>query len=185
METHTDSSSNEPKNEEKEVTVKTDSNFDYSSIPTGFYDEVFRTGSPIRRAWHIQKFQRVKDCLPKKMEKLLDIGCFSGSFLSLFPEGRAELQLGVDILPGQIEFAQKQYGNDYRHFQSIKSLEDVGKLTTQFDVVTLIEVIEHLSREEIRTLFASIDKILKPGGALVFSTPNYTSTWPILELFLN
>jgi 2-polyprenyl-3-methyl-5-hydroxy-6-metoxy-1,4-benzoquinol methylase len=61
----------------------------------------------------------------------------------------------------------------------------VGDLNEQFDFITLIEVIEHLSPAEIIELFSGIDRILKPSGRLILSTPNYFSTWPVLEWILN
>src|SRR5262249_34965657 len=48
-----------------------------------------------------------------------------------------------------------------------------------------IEVIEHLSHDEIRTLLDVIVDHLKPGGKLVLTTPNYASAWPALEILLN
>src|SRR5881275_3200958 len=73
--------------------------YDYEGIPVGFYDAVFRGGNPVRRLWHLSKFERVLDCLPPRdAGSLLDIGCFAGSFLSLVSQTRFARQLGVDIL---------------------------------------------------------------------------------------
>ena len=81
-----------------------DRRFDYESIPNGYYDRVLRTGNPIRRLWHISKFERVLDYLPEENGgSLLDVGCFAGSFLSMVPRYRFERQVGVDILPGQVK----------------------------------------------------------------------------------
>src|SRR5262249_14740703 len=35
--------------------------FDYSEIPPGYYDQVMRDGPAIQRAWHRQKFARVRE----------------------------------------------------------------------------------------------------------------------------
>ncbi|MEN6405245.1 MAG: hypothetical protein ABFC77_02115 [Thermoguttaceae bacterium] len=57
--------------------------FNYDAIPLGYYQQVVETGNPIRRAWHLQKFERVIECLPKTPgQSILDIGCFAGTFLS-------------------------------------------------------------------------------------------------------
>jgi SAM-dependent methyltransferase len=61
----------------------------------------------------------------------------------------------------------------------------VLRVETRFDCITLIEVIEHLTAEEIRVLFGHIARLLKPGGKLIVTTPNYASTWPLLEQLLN
>jgi 2-polyprenyl-3-methyl-5-hydroxy-6-metoxy-1,4-benzoquinol methylase len=171
---------------ERKVAELPRSTFDYTAIPEGHYDRVLREGSPIRRLWHLSKFQRVLDCLPQHGgQALLDIGCFAGSFLSMAPQGRFSRQLGIDILPAQVAYAQAHYGTAFRRFEHVASIADLGVLRERFDCVTLIEVIEHLLPGELRELFTHVARILSPGGRLVLTTPNYTSTWPILELILN
>lgn len=160
--------------------------YDYNLIPPGYYDNIYRTGHPIRRAWHIEKFERVLDCLPQSpRQTILDIGCFAGTFLSLLPEQWFSGQVGVDILADQIEYSQKTFARSFRSFKHIAALSQLNRIEGNFDCVTMIEVIEHLTIEEIRTCFTQIATLLKPGGTLVFSTPNYTSCWPLLELILN
>jgi 2-polyprenyl-3-methyl-5-hydroxy-6-metoxy-1,4-benzoquinol methylase len=160
--------------------------FDYSSIPDGHYDRVLREGSAIRRLWHLSKFERVFDYLPKRSgQSLLDIGCFAGTFLSMADTERFSRQLGVDILPPQIAWANERYGTPQRRFQALRSITDLAGLDEQFDCVTIIEVIEHLSPAEIHELLGQVARVLVPGGTLVITTPNYASTWPILEQILN
>jgi 2-polyprenyl-3-methyl-5-hydroxy-6-metoxy-1,4-benzoquinol methylase len=160
--------------------------FDYDQIPLGYYDEMMRTGHPIRRCWHRQKFQRVIAALPDGPGlSVLDIGCFAGTFLGLLPPERFPRQLGVDIIPKQIEWAAAHYGAPYREFRLIPNLAALSALDETFDCVTLIEVLEHLSAPEIRELLAQVGRLLKPGGRLFLTTPNYASTWPLLELILN
>jgi SAM-dependent methyltransferase len=85
--------------------------FDYEGIPLGYYDEMMKSGHPIRRCWHRQKFSRVIAALPKgEGQSILDIGCFAGTFLSLLPREQFPRQLGVDILPKQIAWASERYG---------------------------------------------------------------------------
>jgi SAM-dependent methyltransferase len=144
------------------------------------------SGPPIRRAWHLLKFTRVIECLPQvPRQSILDVGCFAGSFLSLLPQDRFERQVGVDILPEQIRYATEHFGTAFRRFVSLEKIDDLGRLDGRFDCVTLIEVVEHLRPEEIARTIELVSKKLRPGGRLVLSTPNYASTWPLLELLLN
>src|SRR5262249_51015759 len=117
-----------------------------------------------------------------------DVGCFSGTFLGMVPESSFARQLGVDILPAQIEYAQAHYGTSFRTFQAI-TLDEPGQslapVLGQFDCVTLIEVIEHLTPDGIRSLLDGLASKLKPGGKIVFSTPNYSSAWPLIEIIVN
>lgn len=160
--------------------------YDYSGIPVGFYDSVLHGGNPIRRLWHLSKFERVLDCLPRKgMRSLLDVGCFAGSFLSLVPESQFPLQVGIDILAPQIEYARAHYGTSYRHFHHVPSIADLAAVEGEFDCITVIEVIEHLTPHEVHMLLDRTTRKLAPGGRLVITTPNYASTWPLLEILLN
>ena len=96
--------------------------FDYNTIPEGFYQQVLETGNPIRRAWHLQKFERVVECLPTGRDRsILDIGCFAGSFLSLLSEERFGRQLGVDILEKQVAYANRRFATAYRSFRYIRA----------------------------------------------------------------
>ncbi len=169
-----------------ESTTPEPSRYDYGGIPVGFYDSVLHEGNPIRRLWHLSKFERVLDCLPTQgMRSLLDVGCFAGSFLSLVPQSQFPRQVGVDILAPQIEYARAHYGTGFRQFQHLAAIADLDAVEGEFDCITVIEVIEHLTHEEVRVLLDRTTRKLAPGGRLVITTPNYASTWPILEILLN
>lgn len=160
--------------------------FDYDGIPLGYYDRMLREEGGIRKLWHTLKFDRVLDYLPdNEGGALLDVGCFAGSFLSMVPRHRFERQVGIDILPAQIEYASHHYGTPFRSFRVSRSITDFGELGEPFDAITLIEVIEHLRHDEIVGLFEQFGRHLRPGGRLVLTTPNYMSTWPLLEAVLN
>lgn len=159
--------------------------FDYSSLRAGFYHDVIEQSHPIRRAWHEQKFKRVIESIANQEGKaILDIGCFAGTFLSLLPETFFSNQVGVDILPNQIDFATKKFARPFRRFVCVEKLDDLDFPEGHFDYVTLIEVIEHLDAREIGTLMKKVCGFIKPGGKLILTTPNYASFWPLVEYLL-
>jgi 2-polyprenyl-3-methyl-5-hydroxy-6-metoxy-1,4-benzoquinol methylase len=160
--------------------------FDYNDIPEGYYQNIIDSGSPMRRAWHLQEFERIISYLPETPnQSILDIGCFAGTLLSLLPEERFKTQLGVDILEKQIEFANRRFGTPYRSFRYIRNIADLASITQTFDCITVTQVIEHLEPEEIRELFRQVKSKLNPRGVLAVSTPNYASFWPVLEFIVN
>jgi SAM-dependent methyltransferase len=160
--------------------------FDYDGIPLGYYDEILRTGHPIRRCWHRQKFERVIAALPEGPGRsILDIGCFAGTFLGMIPPERFARQLGVDIIPKQIAWATERYGAPHRAFCVIPDLAALAAIDERFDAITLIEVLEHLDAPEIREVLHQVARLLRPGGKFLMTTPNYASTWPILERLLD
>lgn len=177
--------------------IKNQEDFDYDSLEAGLYDQILfqedgkrkpgtrKTGA--RSFWHFQKFDTVLRLLTKKRDKkILDIGCSAGSFLGMVSEENFGEQVGVDIAQNQIDYAKK-YQTPFRQFLKI---DDNNSLTQKFssdyfDAVTLIEVIEHLNHEQIREILSSAAEILKKDGELVITTPNYLSSWPILEQIIS
>lgn len=155
-----------------------------AEIPVGHYHRVMESGSAVRRAWHRLKFTRVLELFDPP-GPLLDVGCFAGSLLSMAAEARFPRQLGVDILPEQVDYARESFGTPFRDFRAIGSLEELAGLPGEFQCASCVEVIEHLKPAEIRALFLGVAQRLVPGGQFVLSTPNYASTWPVLEMMLN
>lgn len=160
--------------------------FDYSAIPPGYYDEIALRRTGIRSFWHHLKFSRVIAALGESNNSILDIGCFGGTFLGMIPETTFSKQVGIDILPEQVEYANKKFGTHFRKFCLSEDFKSNGlSVDGNFDVITLIEVIEHLTKPQIAEIITFAHSRLKPGGRLVITTPNYASAWPLIEFILN
>jgi len=161
--------------------------FNYNEIPIGYYDEIANKPRGIRSFWHKQKFLRVAACIPDSSDSLLDIGCFAGTFLGMVSQKKAKHQVGIDILENQINYANNKYGNDFREFHWIKNIQTIEEYlpNQRFQNISIIEVIEHLSKDEIGNILSQAAKLMTKGGRLIITTPNYTSLWPLLELTVN
>jgi 2-polyprenyl-3-methyl-5-hydroxy-6-metoxy-1,4-benzoquinol methylase len=160
--------------------------FDYSSIPLGFYDKIAKERKGMRSFWHYLKFQRIIDYIEMipNASKIIDYGCFCGTFLGMLDNKKFKKQIGLDILKDQIDYANSIYKTEFRDFMLIedyKSLENVEKT----NVISIVEVIEHLEISQIEEILLFASDNLEKGGKLIFTTPNYLSTWPILEIILN
>jgi len=156
--------------------------YDYDTIEEGYYDRVYHRRKGIQSKWHHLKFKHVTRAMPANYEQHLDVACGPGTFAGSLTSGGHTV--GVDIAEAQIAYAQARYADATHSFQQITP----GNLPFDdetFDVVTMVELIEHLEVEVIRSLFAEALRVLKPGGKLVVTTPNYASLWPILEKFVN
>jgi len=70
-------------------------------------------------------------------------------------------------------------------FRMLVGREALPFADESFDLVTMIELIEHLPMEAVNNLLDEARRVLKPGGSLVVTTPNYGSLWPLLEKALN
>ncbi|PNV73572.1 class I SAM-dependent methyltransferase [Leptospira inadai serovar Lyme] len=144
-------------------------------LPEELYTEDYYTGSQgftYRDERATEKFDRyvwfarLANIAKFRSEgNFLDIGCSFGGFLNCARE-RGYVPYGVEISP----YSAKQAG-----MRGIKIWQgqflDADLPENFFDVITLIEVIEHL--ENPKAVFDKLAKILKPGGLLLIQTANF------------
>jgi len=100
--------------------------------------------------------------------RLLDIGCSIGRLPRIARE-RGYEALGLELGGRAAAHARDVYGLEIRE----ELLEDCAFPDETFDVVTLIETLEHVP--DPRTMVAEIHRILKPGGAFLVGVPNLRS----------
>lgn len=157
------------------------STYDYDSIPVGYYDEIFRRKQGMQSKWHHLKFKRVREEFPAKGLHI-DVACGPGTLIGTVPA--SVTSTGLDISAPQIEYAGKHYsapGRDFRLMQpGVLELPDDAA-----DVVTSIELIEHIDEPEALRLMRECRRVLRAGGKLIVTTPNYGFLWPAIEFFLN
>ncbi len=156
--------------------------FNYESIPEGYYDEVYRRRRGAQSKWHHFKFYFIKKRLGA-YERHLDIGCGPGTFIGLLDQHKQSV--GVDVSQSQIQYARRHYSTDQHQFIHINDETPLPFPPQSFDVITLIEVIEHLPIELTKRLLIQSQTLLKPDGKIIISTPNYRSLWPVLEWAVN
>jgi SAM-dependent methyltransferase len=104
----------------------------------------------------------------KPRGRLLDIGCASGTLLWLARQKGIEVK-GVEVSKGSAEFAKNILGLDVFCGQ----LEDARLPDAQFDVVTMIHSLEHVS--EPRRALREIRRILSDDGVFIAVVPNFAS----------
>ena len=152
--------------------------YNYDQITAGYYDEIYRRRNGVQSRWHRDKFAFVAARLPKS-GCIVDIGCGPGTFLGDLNDSNRKL-IGFDISKDQINYANETYGTTAKEFIQVSTPPypiDDGVV----DAVTAIEVIEHLDSTSIQAVLMEAYRILRPGGYLFLTTPNYGSLWPILE----
>lgn len=100
--------------------------------------------------------------------KVLDVGCGRGVLLQEFRRRGWEIQ-GTELSEQAASYAR----------QTLKIPVEIGSLETihfpanHFDAIVLWHVLEHVI--DPRALLAQINRILKPGGVLLVSVPNFAS----------
>lgn len=110
----------------------------------------------------------------------LDIGCGGGLVaepLARMGAAMTGLDMGEDVIAvARTHAAGQGLVIDYRVGEAAHlAAEKPGA----YDFITCLEVVEHVS--DVQSFLSSIRAMLKPGGLLVFSTPNRTPlSWAVL-----
>lgn len=99
---------------------------------------------------------------------LLDVGCAAGFFLEA-ARARGWTVRGLDVSSYASEYARRELNLDVES----GSIESTTASSSKFDVVTLWDTIEHLSRPDLALI--DIRRQLKPEGILALSTGDYGS----------
>lgn len=108
----------------------------------------------------------------KPTGRLLDIGSHCGFFLRMAKNQGWELH-GIEPSPTNAALARDKFGLNVH----VGYLEDDVFPPEFFDVVTLVDVLEHVTSPA--PLLSTIKKILKPGGILFVKVPNVR--WNLLK----
>lgn len=99
---------------------------------------------------------------------ILDVGCSDGWFLKVAQDEGAKKVYAIEPDPKKIKLAKKLAP------KAIIKKGVAGQLDfpkNSFDVVTLLDVIEHVPRNSELQVFSEISRVLRPKGYLLLSTP--------------
>lgn len=123
------------------------------------YDELVQARTPVYQ-YRLAKIEKYE-----KGGKLLEIGCYTGAFLSMAKQ-RGWTCYGVEPSSVISDYAKNTYGIDI--FPGF--LSEAHFPADFFDAVVMFHVLEHLSspRKELN----EIHRILKPRGLLAIEVPN-------------
>ncbi|RMD76877.1 class I SAM-dependent methyltransferase [Candidatus Dojkabacteria bacterium] len=150
--------------------LNNDAKFAYLGKPGEIFSQGFR-----RRLRMIQEKVDFKD------KKILDLGCGKGVWMSEFvkftsPENVFGVDCDKDLIDWLVNNAQSPIYQSKIPFENVvhSVAESIPFKDNYFDIVFHNEVLEHVS-DDILTIRESF-RVLKPGGYLIFFTPN--TGWP-------
>ena len=110
---------------------------------------------------------------PVAGKKLLDVGCGGGILTEAMAQRGAEVT-GIDLGEAPLKVAklhalESGVAVDYQHI-AVEELAE--KQPASFDIVTCLEMLEHVP--DPASVIRACAKLVKPGGQLFFSTINRT-----------
>lgn len=105
--------------------------------------------------------------LPKGRINLLDIGAGMGFVEELIKENKNINLYANDFSKKSIEFLNKKYKGEF----SLQSIYDLKYKSNFFDVILVLEVLEHIPPSKIFRVLKKINLLMKIGGILIVSVP--------------
>ena len=114
--------------------------------------------------------------------RVLEIGCGRGGFTNYLAQQSAAPKkiFGCDYSESALEIARKRYPSEIITWQK----EDIMSLSFEsqyFDVIVSCETIEHVPRSA--KAISELYRVLKPGGILLLTCPNYFNLFGIWCLY--
>ena len=162
--------------------------FDYHSVAGDYQYRALHSGHPMQRFWHAGKLTMIDQLIRPHLRagsRLLEIGCGAGNFL-LQATVPGSYPVALDLSMQALTFVRSRlqeaaFGDKSPSgFACTQAIgESLPLVDGSFDCVLLSEVIEHLDAPEISIREAV--RVLRPGGRLLVTTPNYRSFWPLME----
>ena len=133
--------------------------------------------------WH----HSLRRFMPEKLDdaSLLEIGCGRGGFSAWLGENRpAARHVAADFSDVAVEKATAFFKK--RGLEQIECrIEDIERMSfsdQEFDIVVSSETIEHVPHPQ-RAIF-ECSRVLKPGGILYLTTPNYLGTMGLYRAYM-
>lgn len=117
---------------------------------------------------HFKRYEFASKML-KGNEVCGDFACGTG-YGSMMLSKRAKKVIGIDINSNVIEKITLRYNENEKVEFFANDLLSLD-YTNYFDAIVSFETIEHLTENNIQSLFNLFSKALKRGGKIIFSTP--------------
>jgi len=107
-----------------------------------------------------------------KNTRILDIGCGKGDLAMALSTHNVEGVMGIDFSEEAVSAANQKLKVSGLPCQFLHCDASDFRHEVQFDFITMNDVFEHLSNEELSHLFNNLKKLLKKNGEILIHTPN-------------
>ncbi len=116
------------------------------------------------------RLEFIEKYVPLKGKRVLDVGCGNGFYTNEMAR-RAKEVVGVDVNCKSIDEATRLAAKvGLKNVNFVCSSVENYHAEEKFDVITLIEVLEHVDDEH--AVICNLEKMLKDSGKLVIFVPN-------------
>jgi SAM-dependent methyltransferase len=124
-------------------------------------------------AWWDHKYLPLLDGL-ERSAPILELGCGSGELLAFLGQRGFSHAIGIDISREQVELARTRGVRA----ELADGFEFLELRLSEFGAIMAIDVLEHLTRDELLRLAPLLFNALRPGGRLLVQTANGAGLFP-------
>jgi len=137
---------------------------------------ILTDGNAIRKRWHLNKLRLWHLMAITTEDQVLDAGCGAGNLISeLAPH--CQRAVGCDYRYPCLAVASRRRAGTYVQ----ANLRQLPFPPATFSTLFCMEVIEHLDRGTAAQALSEFQRVLRPKGQIILTTPNYRSLWVIIE----
>lgn len=116
----------------------------------------------------------LRDWLPAgKNAAIADLACGGGNLLYYLKKRGYTKIHGVDLSPPQVRLARQVVPD----VEEASLFDFLGEHPDAFDLITGLDIIEHLTKDDVLDFLDLCHGALRPGGRLVLQTPNAETPW--------
>lgn len=134
--------------------------------PSSYYEKYYRE-------FRNKSFSRIMETLLGfvRAGRVLDIGCGRGWFLEIAVENGFQ-PYGIELSEEQVSHARAKFGTNI----SVGKFEEANYQASFFDVITLLDVLEHF--RDPKQMLQKAHSLLKEGGFLAVRVPTTDGVLP-------
>lgn len=142
----------------------------FNSNPAGYASD-YDGATAVGHSFRVRRV-RLLELLGKGAGRVLDIGCGPGVMTRDILD-RGWEYVGTDIAPAMIDEARRRFAGDQRATFSVGPVEHIDAPAASFDAVVAMGLVEYLADDALA--LREMHRVLKPGGRLLVSLPNWWS----------
>lgn len=158
-------------------------------IPGDYQWKAIRSSNFLQANWHNNKLVVLEKVInDTRASAVLDLGCGSGNFELTFAKTLKQITAldyndeAISFLRGKLK--AKRIKNVKLVVSDLKTLPPSTKVG-KFDLIIMIDVIEHLKMKDAENLVSNFKKYLNKDGHVCIVTPNYQSPWVLIEKIMD
>jgi cyclopropane fatty-acyl-phospholipid synthase-like methyltransferase len=109
--------------------------------------------------------------IPIESENILDIGCGIGWSSHEMAMNSEASVIGIDLSQNSIKAAKSIFKNERLSYDYLDILEEKTVFNTKFDVITLLDVFEHIPADSRETFYKKLDSLLTAKVKILITCP--------------